>query len=485
MVPVDWKLANVVPVFKKGDKKSIKNYRPISLTCICAKVMERIVHEEFLIRTANLIDRRQHGFLINKSCTTNLISIVEDIAYSLHNKAGTDIIYFDFAKAFDTVNHDLLLEKLKYKFNIDGRMLKFLCSYLSSRKQRVVLSNKSSSILPVKSGVPQGSILGPLLFILFINDIYENISSGTNISLYADDTKIWRQMNSYNDCIILQNDISSLNRWCIINKMRFHPDKCKVLSVSYKKVPWIDILPFAKFSYELQNSILDYVDNERDLGVLIHDTLNWELHHNKITSKASQLLGLTKRTCHFVNNKNCRGSLYLVLVRSQFEHCSPIWWPISSSQLEKFEKIQKNAMKWILHEDYLSYNDNDVYHRKCIETNLLPLYLRFDLNDVILFHKIVYQHVDIEIPSYITPYSGNSRFRSTHLDCMSYVTCLPSSSNASMHSQLYKSFFYRTIHTWNKLPFETRNCIEPPNFKRAVLKSFWERLSEHDYFDPP
>ena len=96
-------------------------------------------------------------------------------------------------------------------------------------------------------------------------------------------------MNSYNDCIILQNDISSLNRWCIINKMRFHPDKCKVLSVSYKKVPWIDILLFAKFSYELQNSILDYVDNERDLGVLIHDTLNWELHHNKITSKARNI----------------------------------------------------------------------------------------------------------------------------------------------------------------------------------------------------
>ena len=122
--------------------------------------------------------------------------------------------------------------------------------------------------------------------------------------------------------------------------MRFHPDKCKVLSVSYKKVPWIDILPFAKFSYELQNSILDYVDNERDLGVLIHDTLNWELHHNKITSKASQLLGLTKRTCHFINN-NFRRSLYLALVRSQFELCSPIWRPISSFQLEKFEKIQK------------------------------------------------------------------------------------------------------------------------------------------------
>ena len=211
--------------------------------------MERIIHEKILSRTANLIDRRQHGFLIKKSCTTNLISLVEDIAYSLHNRIGTDIINFDFEKAFDTVNHDLLLRKLKYKFDIDGRMLKFLCSYLYNRKQRVVLSNKFSSTLPVKSGVPQGCILGPLLFILFINDIYENISPETNISLYADDTKLWRQMKSHDDCIILQNDISSLNRWCIINKMRLHPDKCKVLSVAYKKVPWTDILPFAKFPY--------------------------------------------------------------------------------------------------------------------------------------------------------------------------------------------------------------------------------------------
>ena len=113
-------------------------------------------------------------------------------------------------------------------------MLKFLCNYLSNRKQRVVLSNKFSSCLPVQSGVPDGSILGPLLFILFINDIYETISPETKISLYADDTKIWRNMKSYQDCIILQNDIDSLHKWCIINKMNFHHDKCKVLSVCDK-----------------------------------------------------------------------------------------------------------------------------------------------------------------------------------------------------------------------------------------------------------
>ena len=457
IVPAEWKLTNVVPVFKKGEKKSVKNYRPISLTCICSKIMDRIVQEEILNRTSHLIDRRQHGFLESKSCTTNLISLVEDVAFSLHNRISTDIIYFDFAKAFGTVNHDLLLRKLKYKFKIDGRILKFLCNYLSNRKQRVVLSNNFSSCLPVQSGVPQGSILGPLLFILFINVIYETISPETKISLYADDTKIWRNMKSYQDCIILQNDIDSLHKWCVINKMNFHPDKCKVLSVCDKKVPWIDILPFSKFPYELNNNILDYVDNERDLGVLMHETLSWDLQHSKLITKASQLLGLTKRTCHFVNNTNRRRSLYLALVRIQFEHCSPIWRPCSATQIDKFEKIQKNAIKWILHEQYISYSNDEVYFRKCKESNLLPLAQRFELNDVILFHKIVYQFVNIDIPSYITPYTGNSRLRSTHLDCLSYVASLDS-LNSSIHSQLYKSFFFRTIHIWNKLPLEVRSC---------------------------
>ena len=122
------------------------------------------------------------------------------------------------------------------------------------------------------------------------------------------------------------------------------------------------------------------------------------------------------------------------------------------------------------------YSNDEVYFRKCKESNLLPLAQRFELNDVILFHKIVYQFVNIDIPSYITPYTGNSRLRSTHLDCLSYVASLDS-LNSSIHSQLYKSFFFRTIHIWNKLPLEVRSCPHPHSFKRLVLKSLWERLN--------
>ena len=207
-LPLEWKLSNIVPIFKKGDSKEVSNYRPISLLCIASKIMERIIHEEITIKVMPLIDKRQHGFLPNRSCSTNLVQLTDDVAQSLHKNIGTDIIYFDFAKAFDTVSHDIILRKLKQKFNIDGRLLKFLQDYLAHRRQKVILDNVSSNILNVNSGVPQGSILGPLLFIIFINDIYDCIDPNTKISQYADDTKIWRQILSEHDCEILQTDVN-------------------------------------------------------------------------------------------------------------------------------------------------------------------------------------------------------------------------------------------------------------------------------------
>ena len=232
IVPNEWKKANVVPIHKKGDKGDVTNYRPISLTCIVAKIMERIIQDELLIRTRHLMKEHQHGFLANKSCTTNLVDLTDSINIDLHNKIGTDIIYFDFQKAFDTVNHDLILMKLKNQFNINGCLLRFISSYLKDRTQRVVLENNYSTFKPVHSGVPQGSILGPLLFLLFINDIADDINSETRISQYADDTKLWRAMNSESDCEILQSDIDKLNNWCHANNMKLHPDKCKVISIS-------------------------------------------------------------------------------------------------------------------------------------------------------------------------------------------------------------------------------------------------------------
>ena len=253
--------------------------------------------DHVIIYYQNLIGDQQYGFLPNRSCVTQMTYVIDDIATTINRHNDVDIVYFDFAKAFDSVKHDIILKKLKYLYNIDGLMLNFIRAYLQDRYQRVVINGTSSSNLSVTSGVPQGSILGPLLFVLFIEDIYSHVSDGTKIALYADDTKIWREIKTENDCFILNQDIAALQQWAEENCMKFHPDKCKVLTITLRHQKF-NILPFDRFSYELGNCILDYVDEEKNLGVIITNKLNWDTQQDTIVSKANKQLGLLMRTCH-------------------------------------------------------------------------------------------------------------------------------------------------------------------------------------------
>ena len=352
-------------------------------------------------------------------------------------------------------------------------MLKFIKSYLEGRQQQVVVGGATSSRVSVKSVVPQGSILGPLLFVLFINDMFSCISEGTEIALYADDTKIWRDICSYNDHFILQNDINNLYKWSIENRMTFHPKKCKVLSVTLQRNV-LDYLPFNTFLYNLNNTIVDYVSSQTDLGVNINTRLTWGAHCAATVAKASSNLALLKRTCHFATDQRQKRSFYLSVVRALFEHCSVIWSPQCATHINKFVAVQRRAIKWILGDQFRSYSDEE-FEQKQRSLNILPIKLKFIYNDLIMFYKIVNGIVPISLPDYIsiiqpedTRYTRSSALIHNLTDTSSYQCNVP------INNDIFKnSFFCRAIRVWNSLPETVRQTERISLYKPMLLRYIW------------
>ena len=208
-VPGNWKMANITPVFKQDDSSLVQNYRPISLLCTVSKVLERCVFNHCYPHLIQFIYHLQHGFLKGRSTETQLLEVYHDILASLACGKEIDAIYLDLSKAFDRVLHNLLISKLE-RYGICGPLLHWFRSYLSGRYQRVVLEGGYSDWLPVSSGVPQGSILGPLLFIVYANDLPDYATNGSTLALFADDSKLYRAMVSDLSPVILQHDLDGL-----------------------------------------------------------------------------------------------------------------------------------------------------------------------------------------------------------------------------------------------------------------------------------
>ena len=324
-----------------------------------------------------------------------------------------------------------------------------------------------------------------------MNDIVAGLNPGTNIMMYADDTKIWRQMVNFDDHITLQKDIDYLMDWSLRNKMKFHPSKCKALMVSRLNPPLIDVLPCIQHFYTLGENLIDYTDKEIDLGITMNRTLNFTDHSTVLYNIANLRFGLLKRTCHFVDNHARRRVLYLTMVRSIFEHCPAVWRPSSNTSINKLETIQKRAIKWINKEYSFSYSNNDLlYYTHCKQ---LPIRYRFDFHDLKLFHLIVYKISCTKLPSYLHFYEGGSRLRFTHLDHLSIISdIIPSrqvNSNITSNRGFSNSFFYRTHLLWNRLPLSLREIVRPSLFKKKLLDFIWEELvvtednSNNEYFD--
>ena len=335
-IPDEWRLANVTPIFKKGSKKEPGNYRPVSLTSHVCKVLEKIIKEDIVnfLEQNNRILESQHGFRNKRSCLTNLLEFTENLLESVDEKDPVDVFFLDLQKAFDKVPHNKLIYKV-HKIGIRGKVLNWIQNWLKGRKQRVVLDGEKSDWAEVTSGVPQGSVLGPLLFIIYINDLDENIRN--RFWKFADDSKMLEKVKTSEDINIIKKDLEEIINWSDRWQMPFNIQKCKVMHIG-KSNPKID--------YEIKGEKIQEVTQETDLGIEIKNNLKVDAQCIKASKKGNQILGLIARTFE-CKDKRIILKLYKSLVRPQLDYCIQAWRPHLHKDIDILEKVQKRATRMI------------------------------------------------------------------------------------------------------------------------------------------
>jgi hypothetical protein len=434
-VPDDWRNAWIVPIFKKGEKHQASNYRPVSLTSITCKLLEHIIHSSIMghFDRNEILHNSQHGFRRHRSCETQLITTIHEVATSIAQGNQVDIILLDFSKAFDKVPHSRLLHKLNY-YGVSSSTLRWIRSFLTDRKQEVLLEGTYSSQADVTSGVPQGTVLGPLLFLSFINDLPDVVGS-SHTKLFADDCMLFRTINSLSDQQTLQTDLSALEQWEKDWQMDFNPSKCTVLRVmpSQKKKA-------RETNYSLHGQTLEVTSDSKYLGVTINSTLTWSKHVDITAGKANRALGFLRRNINDCNTK-VKSAAYITMVRPIMEYASSAWDPHTKKDAQKLESVQRRAARFARN----NYRDKTP---GCVDNMLKSLQWnsleeRRKTNRLIMLHKINNGLVGIDKGQYLKHSDprtrGAQRFYQHRAD----------------HVVLANSFFPRTLREWNSLPVHT------------------------------
>ena len=374
-VPIDWRAGNISPIFKKGSKSDAANYRPISLTSVICKLFESIIRDHifqyFVVN--NLFSNKQYGFIKGRSTVLQLLKILDDWTYMLENRSQIDVIYTDFEKAFDKVPHYRLISKLR-SYHINEEIIEWIKAYLLNRVQRVNINGCYSKWANVISGIPQGSILGPILFIIYINELPDICDSGSQVFLYADDAKIYKQIYNSCDKENLQKDLNKLSSWADNWLIKLNINKCKKVSFGRH----ID----SSGHYNINSIDLENIDSIKDLGVIFDSQLNFKSHINDKINKAYSILGIIRRNFTYFD-KNSFLVMYKSMVRSHLEYANCIWSPHTKQEIANLEKVQKRATKLIKEIKYLSYMERLKYLK------LPTLKYRRVRGDMILVYKFI------------------------------------------------------------------------------------------------
>lgn len=379
--PEKWKTTKITPIFKSGKQSQIINHRPVAVLSVPAKIFEMVINKYLIHHILTHISDIQHGFLPKRSVNTNLLNFTSFVSSGLDSGVQTDSIFLDLAKAFDRVDHLILLKKLHY-YGLSNSLIKLFTSYLINRKQYVYFNGHISSVFNVESGVPQGSNLGPTLFLIMINDIGNYITSSKAL-LFADDLKLFNNILSGVDCQHLQNDINNVVRWSIENKMSFNTSKCYVMTFSRTSNVF-------EFNYKINGNLISRVNKIKDLGVYFDSSLSFNYHIDHCISSATKIMGLIFRLGVTFQNVDTLKTLFRSLVRSRLECSAVIWNTINITQEDALERVQKKFLRFLYYKSFNIYTYLVPYSELLEMFGFESLSRRRGLQELLFLYKLVH-----------------------------------------------------------------------------------------------
>ncbi|KAL1447370.1 hypothetical protein WDU94_003644, partial [Cyamophila willieti] len=381
----------IKPVPKKENSKQIADTRPIAKLNSFAKIFEIILYEKISTHIFPKISPHQHGFINNRSTTTNLLNFQTYCTEAIEKKSKQiDVFYGDIFKAYDQCHHDTLLKKL-YEIGLSKSLVKFFASYLYKREHRVQHEKSLSQPFYPPSSIPQGSKLSGLKFIVMINGLQQVVKHSL-FELYADDFKLYRTIDSADCTTKFQEDLNACQVWLIENKLKFHPSKCEIMTITNKKINTID------HTYLIENTPIPRITQKRDLGVIFQNNLKFDHHINKITSKCYQVLGFIQRNAKYFNQIETMLLLYSAYIRSKLDYACNVWSPTTKKMIKKVEDVQAKFVRYLFFKVngfYPTYPEQISYGSLCDSLQLMTLENRRILFYLILVYKIFNAQVDV------------------------------------------------------------------------------------------
>lgn len=434
--PDELKLAKVIPLFKSGPREDPCNYRPISILPTISKIFERHMANQLntYLSKYNILHKYQSGFRSKHSCNTALTRLIDTWLKEIDNGKIVGTVFLDLKKAFDLVDHNILLKKLElYRFS--NLTLKLFASYLNNRKQVVQHGNLKSELMDIVSGVPQGSILGPLLFLIYINDI-AFVCDNINIDLYADDNSLHETGYTLSEIETkLQFQLTKICVWCKENNMAINPQKTKCMTFGSK----IKLKSISQLHLTIENHVLDSVRSEKSLGVILDNCLTWKDHIDSVCKRISSKIALLKRIVYFLNDE-MKLLFYNAYILPYIDYCCTIWGK-NKTHTKKIFTLQKRALRIIT-----SGHEYSSTMQMFKENKVLTVFDRCKYHTAIL----VYKTLNNSVPSYmseILSFSENSVYNLRSVSNNDLILSTRPNTN-----YMKDTFMYFSIDVWNSIP---------------------------------